>query len=543
MSASFDFFSYMLPCLAAFGGLALFAKGTVHYFQLESYQFYGYFKTLRRQWKRIWEPLILYAGACALILWICRLLSFGSAWIALMIRVPAIVPILYAAGKLGRYSAVLHGPQKKKLVLTPRVKRLLSFYGLLLALTALLCRALVFGISPWLGFLPPLMLTLLSPFVMALAGLLALPVEKSINALYVRDARRRLDANPDLIRIGITGSYGKTSVKFILQTLLSEKYLVLSTPGSFNTPMGLTRIIRERLDPSHQVFIGEMGARHTKDIRELCRLVRPEIGILTSVGPQHLDTFKTVENIKNTKYDLIRALPQDGFAVFADDGDIVSSLYAQTRIDKAVVGREGDDLWADQIRLSSRGSEFDLHTGDQVIHCATRLLGRYNITNILLAAACALRLGLTGEELKRGIQAIQPVEHRLFLMDRGGGITVIDDAFNSNPSGSRAALETLAEFPGRRVVVTPGMVELGADEDKYNHEFGRVMAKCADLVYLVGRKHTEPVAEGLKEAGFPGEQIRVAESLDEANALLKAEMRAGDVILYENDLPDHYNEG
>ncbi len=542
MSASFDRFSYLLPCLAAFGGLALFAKGIIHYFQLESYQFYGYFKTLRRQYRKIWDPLILYAVFCAVLLWLCRILP-GTPWLAVPFRLAAGAAMLYAAAKLGRYARALHGPQKKKLVLTARVKRLCFFYGVLLVLTALLSRTWAFSISPWLGFLPPLTLLLLSPGILALAALVALPVEKGINALYVRDAKRRLDANPDLIRIGITGSYGKTSVKFILETLLSEKYRVLATPGSFNTPMGLTRIIRERLEPSHRVFIGEMGARHTGDIRELCHLVRPEIGILTSVGPQHLDTFKNLENIKNTKYDLIRALPKNGYAVFADDGGIVSGLYEKTLLPKALVGKKGDALWADEVRLSSRGSEFDLHAGDRVIHCETRLLGKYNITNILLAAACALHLGLSDEELARGISRLKPVEHRLCLMDKGDGITVIDDAFNANPSGSAAAMETLAAFPGRHIVVTPGMVELGADEDRFNYEFGLNMAKCADLVYLVGRKHTEPIARGLEEGGLKTEQIRVVESLAEANGALQSEMRPGDVILYENDLPDHYNEG
>lgn len=139
-----------------------------------------------------------------------------------------------------------------------------------------------------------------------------LAVEKLISEMYFRDAQRKLRERPDLIKIGITGSYGKTSVKFILGTLLQEKYQTLVTPASFNTPMGVTRIIREKLRPAHQVFVAEMGARHVGDIREMCRLVHPTLGVLTSVGPQHLDTFKTLERIKQTKYELMEAIPQDG---------------------------------------------------------------------------------------------------------------------------------------------------------------------------------------------------------------------------------------
>ena len=140
-------------------------------------------------------------------------------------------------------------------------------------------------------------------------------MERFIYELYFQDARRILKERKDLLVIGITGSYGKTSVKFYLQTLSSQKYCVLFTQSSRNTPMGVARSLRDDLQPGHRIFIAEMGARHRGDISELCRLVKPSIGILTSVGPQHLETFGSLEAIKNTKYDLIRALPKDGLAV------------------------------------------------------------------------------------------------------------------------------------------------------------------------------------------------------------------------------------
>ena len=156
------------------------------------------------------------------------------------------------------------------------------------------------------------LLPLLLPLWVALGGLLAWPIEKLVSEMYFRDAQKKLAARPDIIKIGITGSYGKTSVKFILGTILQEKYQTLITPSSFNTPMGVTKIIRERLTPATQVFVAEMGARHVGDIKELCRLVHPRYGVLTSVGPQHLDTFHTLERIKNTKYELMDAVPADG---------------------------------------------------------------------------------------------------------------------------------------------------------------------------------------------------------------------------------------
>ena len=265
------------------------------------------------------------------------------------------------------YKRAVRTPQKKKFALTARMKRLyvcLALVSLLLCALAVILPHPAQALSEDAGWgwklLSCLRLVLpaaLLPCVVALAALIALPIEKTINRLYMRDAKRRLDAQSGLVRIGITGSYGKTSVKNILYTILSQKYNVLSTPASFNTPMGLTRVIRERLEPAHQVFLAEMGARHRKDIKELTDFIHPTIGVLTSVGPQHLDTFKTLENIIQTKYDLVRAIPADGLAVFSDDGGICADLYDKTlNTPKAIVGRTGGDAWAENVQVSAKGS-------------------------------------------------------------------------------------------------------------------------------------------------------------------------------------------
>ena len=150
---------------------------------------------------------------------------------------------------------------------------------------------------------------------------------------------------------------------------------------------------------------------------------------------------------------------------------------------------------------------------------------------------------LGSNEIARGIRLCKPVEHRLQLLQAGGGISVIDDAFNSNPSGARAALHVLRDFPGRRILVTPGMVELGEQEAELNRQFGREIVGCADIVFLIGPKHSEPIADGLRGAGFPEENLLIMRSLEECTRKLNGMMRSGDVILYENDLPDNYNEG
>ena len=519
----------------------------MHYFQLESYQFQGYFRTLWRQKKKVILPLLLLTAVHT----VAYLASTYFIYQTINIHTedPETKRIIYAAvsflavvaaGFLLRRQGK-NAPAKKPFVVTARVKRL---YGV--HLIAVIGLGLLIGLLPMnlplliLYFIYPLLL----PLVVALSAVLALPIEKTIFRLYFRSAQKKLLENKGLIRIGITGSYGKTSTKFVLNTILSQKYNVLCTPASFNTPMGVTRIVRERLQPSHQVFIGEMGARHVGEIKELSSLVHPQIGILTAVGPQHLDTFRTIERIEKTKYELIEALPEDGFAVFADDGDIVTRLYEKTEKPKCLVGRAGTEVWAEDVQVSATGSSFMLCFKDgEKIPCETRMLGEHNILNILTAAAVARHLKLTAAQIARGIAALQPVEHRLQLLKSAGGVTVIDDAFNTNPRSAKKALDVLKAFPGRRIIVTPGMVELGAEEEKYNEEFGAYMADCVDIAVLVGKKHTAPIVKGLQEKGFKAENIHVVSSLDEAIRLNQTMLKAGDVVMYENDLPDHYSEG
>ena len=288
-----------------------------------------------------------------------------------------------------------------------------------------------------------------------------------------------------------------------------------------------------------------MGARNVGDIKELCDLVHPRYGLITSVGPQHLETFGSIDNIAKTKYELIESLPQDGCAFFPGDNDICRTLYNQTKIEKKLfsVDYTGEsDILAENIKTGSFGSRFELILGGERITCETKLLGKHNISNIVGCASVAHQLGLSATQIRLGIRKIQPVEHRLQMLPTSNGITVIDDAFNANPSGVRAAMEVLSGFDGRKVVVTPGMVELGDQEDIENRAFGRVMAGVADTVMLIGPRHTRPIYEGLIEGGFKEENIQVYKSLDKATKVLWTQVKPGDVVIFENDLPDNYNE-
>ena len=498
----------------------LFASRTLlHYFQLESYQFPGYFRTLWRNKKNSFLPGLFAALAMLLLLFLLWLFSvvlglqiLGTA--CLVLQLPA-------AACAGLLIAKIFKPKtaKKKFVVTARVKRLYVVHALvMLTISRLLAwpYETMYLFMAWPVFLP---------LIVALSGLLAWPIEKAISECYFRDARRKLLANDRLIRIGITGSYGKTSVKHILGTILSEKYPTLITPASFNTPM---------------------GARHVGDIKEMCRLVKPTIGIITSVGPQHLETFKTIERIAGTKYELIEGLPQDGSrCYFYDDGAYCTQMYEKTQKTKVLCGRdpEKSDCWCDGVSVSQLGCTFTLHIRNKgSIECHTKLLGEHNIQNILLAAAVASDLGLSLRQISHGIEKLQPVKNRLELITRPGGFTIINDAFNSNPVSSKAALQVLKGFPQRRIIITPGMVELGEKEAEYNREFGKAMADCVDIAIIVGKKRVQPIIDGLKEAGFDEKNIHRVDSLNDSTVLLHSMVRPTDTVLYENDLPDNYEE-
>lgn len=280
------------------------------------------------------------------------------------------------------------------------------------------------------------------------------------------------------------------------------------------------------------------------DIEELCDLVHPSIGLLTSVGKQHLETFGSLENIMNTKFELIASLPPDGAAFFNGDNEYCRALFSRAVVrNKFLYGLMGDDLCmrAVDISVNAEGSTFTLLTGEgEAAFCHTPLLGKHNILNIVGCAAVAKYMGLSMAQIAEGIAKLQPVEHRLQLIP--GPVTVIDDAFNSNPEGARAAMEVLRSFDGRRIVITPGMVELGEEEESQNEEFGREIACSADFAILVGKKRAIPIRRGILSLEFPPENIFVVSNLDQATQVLAHLSVPGDVVLFENDLPDNYNE-
>ena len=422
---------------------------------------------------------------------------------------------------------------------TMRVKRLFSTRIILSAAVV----ALVHIYAP--KYTLSAMMIMAVDYWTILANLINRPLEMLITRWYYNDAKRMLRSMPNLKIIGITGSFGKTSTKHFLYRVLSEKYNVLMTPGNFNTTLGVVRTVREHLKPHHEVFIVEMGAKQRGDIKEICDLVEPHMGIITSVGEMHLETFGSIEGVARTKFELIDALPEGGFGVVNVDSEAAAEYLKSLDRKVSTYGIDNPEAEyrAVDIAYSSQQTEFSVDKGDNTTTTyATHILGRGNILNILAALAIADKLGVGTEAQRRAVRQIEQIEHRLSLR-RNGGITVLDDAYNSNPTGAKMALEVLKGFSceGRRYLLTPGFVEMGAKQYDNNREFGRHIAQAApDGVYVINEVNRKAIVEGMMEGGYPESQLRCVASFNEAMSELQPKLKSGDVMLYENDLPDSF---
>ncbi len=368
------------------------------------------------------------------------------------------------------------------------------------------------------------------------------PFEHLVRTHYIRSAEFKLSTS-DIIKIGITGSYAKTTVKEILKTILSQKYRVLATPSSYNTPLGIALTVKN-LDSSHDVFIAEMGARSKGDIKDLVKIVKPQYGVLTGINYQHLETFGDIETTMATKYELFESLQDNGVGFFSSDNERALELMKKFGGEKYSAGVGGEDnlVTATDIVTDTKGMSFNLNIkGEESVRCSTTLLGKHSVRNICLAVAVAYKVGLTPEEIAVGVNRIQSIGHRLELMPNNKNIVIIDDSYNASTDGVKAAMEVLDTFSGRKIVLTPGLVELGKEENLQNFEMGKMLAKHADMVVVIGKHNALMLINGLIEGGMDRNNIKFAKSLNKGNEILNEMMKEGDVILFENDLPDNYN--
>lgn len=479
--------------------------------------------------------------------------SFRNLFGMLIVLLWGVVPVKVAMLLTGifslcNYISLIRKKYKKPLAYTKRVWRIFITTFCLVAILCGICLLLTAqGITDCLEISSFVFMLCfcLARFFMLVANWLLKPVEKSITAKYVKEAKDILVAMPDLKIIGITGSYGKTTTKHYLQRILSEQFETLMTPGSFNTPMGVVRTIREYLKPYHEVFIVEMGAKQKGDIEEICDIVHPASGIITAVGPQHLESFKNIETVQATKFELADALPHNGLILVNNDFEKIADRKVEnTRcLRYAVKNIKDADYIAENIKYAPSGTEFTLRrTKDgKILELETRLLGECNVSNLLAASAMAMEMGIADDKIRYAVSQIAQVEHRLSIKKVPGGLTILDDAFNSNPVGSAMALDVLASMStGKRILITPGMIELGDKQYELNKAFGKKAAGSCDVALVVGEYNRDAITEGLTEGGMADEAVYTPADFAEAQQILRTIAKAGDIVLYENDLPDTF---
>ncbi|MCR5735547.1 MAG: UDP-N-acetylmuramoyl-tripeptide--D-alanyl-D-alanine ligase [Lachnospiraceae bacterium] len=497
----------------------------MHMFQLNGYKNVEHFNRMKKNLRQQW---LLDFG---FILGILRLF-FRPVILDILIYLTLIMIIFV-------YRAIHRLNNKKPLVYTKRVKRMIV--TILVLSAAVIVISFIYGGT---GILNGVFMILIfsQQFMNMLANIINHPIEKGISDHYINDAKRKLAMADNLKVIGVTGSYGKTSMKYFLKTLLETRYNVLITPGNYNTPLGVTITVREHLKPSHEIFICEMGARHVGDIKEVCDIAHPDHGIITSIGPQHLETFFTMENIQKTKFELADAIRGKGMLFLNGDNTYIREKaggYDNKVFYSAENASEG--YRASDISLSQLGTAFTVTApSGESERFTMRLIGEHNVINVVGAIAVAHAMGIPLKDLKIPIRRLQSVEHRMEMKDHGD-VTIIDDAYNSNPVGSKAAVETLAMFDGIKILITPGMVELGDEEEEYNYKFGTYAADCCDHIILVGKNRVLPIKMGALDSGFSEDRIKTFDTIEEALSHAYAIKGEGHkYILLENDLPDNY---
>jgi UDP-N-acetylmuramoyl-tripeptide--D-alanyl-D-alanine ligase len=408
-----------------------------------------------------------------------------------------------------------------------RRMRTLAIVGLVLAAIVVSVVGFLFRID-----VAACVFALIVPLVVDAACAITKPFEDRLARGYVDKATKRLQAVRARV-VAITGSYGKTSTKEHLRDLISSARTVVASPASFNNRAGLSRTVLDHLAPGTQVLIAEMGMYGPGEIADLCSWIHPEIAIITAIGPVHLERVGSIECIVEAKREILVGARVAILNVDAPDlaklADEVAATQRVVRCGSAtttadvIVQRNGTS-----VSVRTPAGAFDTTLPDPAVEP----------TNLACAIAAALELGVELDMIERAVARLESPAHRCTVATAPNGVVVIDDTFSSNREGAERALRVLAATGGsRRIVSTPGIVELGGRQFDENESFGKAAGDLADVVVIVGATNRTALRDG---AGRTDAELVEVRHRDQAVAWVRSHTRQGDVVLYENDLPDHY---
>lgn len=482
---------------------ALGALRAVYYYQLKEYRF-----------DKFWDFLKSKSGKELLFSFpaMFRCLVFlNIAWIEL--------PLLFLILVVFEVLMLAANASKRKIFRPDFTKKALLIFGLSFITEWLLIYLSNFDLRVAIT-INTFRFVLIGAFVVLFA-----PITLIAKMHFVKKARKKLLSMDNLIVIGITGSYGKSSVKNFLSTILAEKYEVIKTPKNTNTEIGIARLILKNLNTDHQVFVAEMGAYTRNEIGKACIAAPPNIGIVTAINEQHLELFKSIENIMKAKGELLQALPEDGLAVLNGDNNYCVEMKKYSKAEaKFYYMRDVEfvDANEDSIRFRYEGYEYTTPFGTN--HFVQNLLGVIKV---------AKYLGLSEEEIQNGISKTELDQGSLKLIKKNG-VKILDDTYNSNPDGARSSLKELKNIKAKRkIAIIYGLLELGPRTKEVHMELAEEIDNICDTCIVVSKNIEEFFKGNLKKSKyiFEDDHKRLLE-------IVKSEIQEGDAVLLNNKVPE-----
>ncbi|MBL7156476.1 MAG: UDP-N-acetylmuramoyl-tripeptide--D-alanyl-D-alanine ligase [Candidatus Pacebacteria bacterium] len=379
-----------------------------------------------------------------------------------------------------------------------------------------------------------LLIDLLSPIIFSLLIFCFWPITFFWQKRLINKAKNKRKKYNNLLVIGITGSYGKTSTKeFLYEILCAEygKHKVLKTEKNQNSEVGISKCILNDLKPHHEIFICEMGAYNRGGIKLLCDIAQPKIGILTGINEQHISTFGTQEKIIKTKFELIDSLPKNGIAILNWNNElirrglVVGSKQLGIRIIKCSTNAEIHNL-----KIRKQSLFFKINNVDFIVNLA----GTQNIENLLLAIFCAEELDMTFQEISKACEKIRPFEKTMELKQGKGGATIIDDTYSANPKGIISALDYLKLYSGLKIVIMPCLIELGKESKKVHKEIGEKIGKVCDLAIITTKDYFKEIKKGAISSEMKSENILFLQNPKKIFKIIKPYLKEGNVVLLES---------
>lgn len=380
------------------------------------------------------------------------------------------------------------------------------------------------------------------PLTSLMVGILQVPTF-FYHQLQILRAVRKLRAHKNLRVVGITGSFGKTSTKEYLATILATKYKVLKTEASKNSAIGIAEIVLAKLTPSHELFVVEMGAYKQGEIAQMAQMVRPQVGIVTAINPQHQDLFGSLDATMKAKYELISEMPPDSVAICNGDDERVRTIaewahgdgkkvWFYTRNHHKLPEWTDNIISAENIKVGQEDLAFTLRIRGERINLSARVLGEHQVSNILAAAACAWACGgMTLKDIAKGVAHIKPYTKTMQPEKSLNGATFINDTFNNNPDAARAALNFLAKTRGKKILVFQPMIELGEFAAEAHERVGCLAAQVCDEIFLTNDNFREFFERGVLTENAE-KKVTVASPVETAGKI-KQMIGKGDTVLFK----------